>query len=153
MEIILKETIDTLGREGDIVKVKPGYARNFLIPKKKAVLVNKSTLAQLKQEQDAIKARIATAKEKAEMLAAQIQKVTLEIAKKAGDENRIFGSVTSGDIADALAKAGVTVDKRVILLSEPIKALGEYKVTIKAGYQKNVELTVQVIAEVAGDQA
>lgn len=153
MEIILKETIDTLGREGDIVKVKPGYARNFLIPKQKAVLVNKASLAQLKQEQDGIKARIATDKEKAEMLAAQIQKVTLEIAKKVGDENRIFGSVTSGDIADALAKAGVSVDKRAILLAEPIKALGEYKVAIKVGYQMTTELTVQVIAEAAGDQA
>ncbi|MDH3347939.1 MAG: 50S ribosomal protein L9 [Desulfobulbaceae bacterium] len=151
MEIILKETIDTLGREGDIVKVKAGYARNFLIPQKKAVLITKASLARLKQEQDAINSRLATNKEKAEALNSQIEKLTLKIAKKAGEENRLFGSVTNGDIADALEQAGVTVDKRSISISEPIKTLGEYKVSIKVGYQMTTSIALQVIEEVAGD--
>ena len=152
MEIILKETIDTLGREGDIVNVKPGYARNFLIPKKKAVLVTKASRAQLQQQKDAIQARLATDKEKAEALAGRIEKITLEISKKVGEENRLFGSVTSGEIAEALAQQGVEIDKRTLILSDPIKSLGEYKVSVKVGYQMTTELTVQVIAETAGDQ-
>ena len=151
MEIILKETIDTLGREGDIVKVKAGYARNFLIPQKKAVLITKASLARLKQEQDAINSRLATNKEKAEALNSQIEKLTLKIAKKAGEENRLFGSVTNGDIADALEQAGVSVDKRTISISEPIKTLGEYKVSIKVGYQMTTSIALQVIEETAGD--
>ena len=153
MEIILKETIDTLGREGDIVKVKPGYARNYLIPQKKAVMVTKSNLAVLKQEQEAIKTRLAKQKDAAEQLGANLKDVTIEIAKKVGEENRLFGSVTSADIAGALEARGVNIDRRNIVLSEPIKTIGEFLIPIKVGYQMSVSIKLQVVSEVIGDQA
>jgi large subunit ribosomal protein L9 len=147
MEIILKETIETLGREGEIVKVKPGYARNFLIPKQKAVLVNKASLARLEKEKQAIEARLAEQKKIAEGLAAQLDGKVITIKKRVGDENRLFGSVTSNDIANALQENGVTVDKRAIVLPEQIKLIGEYKITVKTGYQTTGYLQIQVVPE------
>ncbi len=102
MEIILKETIDTLGQEGDIVKVKNGYARNFLIPRQKAVLVNKASLARLEREKQAIAARLAEQKRSAESMASRLEGKVVTISKRVGDENRLFGSVTGSDIAAAL---------------------------------------------------
>lgn len=151
MEIILKETIETLGLEGDIVKVKPGYARNFLIPRQKAVLVNKASLARLENEKQAIAARVAEQKKQAEGLAAQLAGKVIAIGKRVGDENRLFGSVTSSDIAAALLASGIEVDKRSIVLADPIKAIGEYKITIKTGYQTTATLQVQVVPETIGE--
>lgn len=147
MEIILKETIETLGQEGEIVKVKPGYARNFLIPKQKAVLVNKASLARLEKEKQAIAARIAEQKMIAEGLAAQLDGKVITIKKRVGDENRLFGSVTNNDIAGALLESGVTVDKRAIVLSDQIKMIGEYKVPVKTGYQTMAYVQIQVVPE------
>lgn len=147
MEIILKETIETLGQEGEIVKVKPGYARNFLIPKQKAVLVNKASLARLEKEKQAIAARIAEQKKIAAGLAAQLDGKVIIIKKRVGDENRLFGSVTNNDIASALQESGVTVDKRAIVLSEQIKMIGEYKVPVKTGYQTTAHVQIQVVPE------
>lgn len=147
MEIILKETIETLGQEGEIVKVKPGYARNFLIPKQKAVLVNKASLARLEKEKQAIAARIAEQKKIADGLAAQLEGKVITIKKRVGDENRLFGSVTNSDIAGALQDSGVTVDKRAIVLSEQIKMIGEYKVPVKTGYQTTAYVQIQVVPE------
>jgi len=151
MEIILKETIETLGQEGEVVKVKPGYARNFLIPKQKAVLVSKASIAQLEKEKQAIAARLAEQKKKAEGLAAQLEGKVIAISKRVGDESRLFGSVTSNDIAVALQEAGIVVDKRSIVLPEPIKAIGEYKITVKTGYQTTGSIQIQVIPEVISD--
>ncbi len=147
MEIILKETIETLGQEGEIVKVKPGYARNFLIPKQKAVLVNKASLARLEKEKQAIAARIAEQKKIAEGLAAQLDGKVIVIKKRVGDENRLFGSVTNNDIAIALQENGVTIDKRAIVLAEQIKMIGEYKVPVKTGYQTTAHVQIQVVPE------
>lgn len=147
MEIILKETIDTLGQEGDVVKVKPGYARNFLIPKKKAVLANKSNLSLLKQEQEFIKSRLEKQKQEAMSLSEKINGVTVTITRLAGEEERLFGSVTSSDIAEALEKNGVSIDKRAIIIKEPIKTIGEHLVQVKVGYQMTGDITVQVVAE------
>ena len=148
MEIILKETIDTLGLEGDIVNVKPGYARNYLIPRNKAVAVNKSTLARLKREQDAINARRDIEQRKAEALAAKIEGKVVTITRRAGSENRLFGSVGTKDIAEALENENnLTIDRRNIMLSDPIKNVGETVVNIKVGYQMTAALTVQVLAE------
>ncbi len=151
MEIILKETIDTLGQEGEIVKVKPGYARNFLIPRQKAVLVTKASLAKLEHEKQAIAARLAEQKKLADGLAAQLQDKVIVISKRAGEEGRLFGSVTNADIASVLQQEGVSVDRRAIVLPEAIKLLGEYKVHIKTGYQSNAQILVQVLAETAGE--
>ncbi len=151
MEIILKETIDTLGLEGEIVNVKPGYARNFLIPQNKAAAVNKATLARLKHEQQAITNRREVEQKKAEALATQLETKTVIISRRVGSENRLFGSVGTKDIAEQLAENGVTLDRRSILLAEPIKNIGETTVTVKVGYQMTSSITVQIVAE--GEEA
>ncbi|MDY0390627.1 50S ribosomal protein L9 [Desulfobulbus oligotrophicus] len=147
MEIILKETIETLGREGDVVNVKPGYARNFLIPQQKAVLVTKASLAQLENEKQAIAARLAEQQKEAEGLAAQLEGKVVVLDKRVGSENRLFGSVTTNDIAVALQETGITVDRRAVVLPEPIKTIGEFKVTVKTGYQTFATVLVQVVPE------
>ncbi len=150
MEIILRETIETLGLEGEIVKVKPGYARNFLIPRQKAVLVNKASLARLEKEKQAIATRLADQKKQAEGLAAQLEGKVISISKRVGDETRLFGSVTSSDIAQALQSAGVTIDKRTIVMPDAIKVIGEYRIAVKTGYQTLATITVQVVPETIG---
>jgi large subunit ribosomal protein L9 len=150
MEIILRETIETLGLEGEIVKVKPGYARNFLIPRQKAVLVNKASLARLEKEKQAIATRLADQKKQAEGLAAQLEGKVISISKRVGDETRLFGSVTSSDIAQALQSAGVTIDKRTIVMPDAIKVIGEYRIAVKTGYQTLATITVQVVPEIIG---
>ena len=151
MEIILKETIETLGQEGDIVNVKPGYARNFLVPSQKAVLVNKASLARLEKEKQAIATKLADQKKCAEGLAAQLEGKVVTIAKRVGDENRLFGSVTNNDITTALQLAGITVDKKTITIPDAIKTTGEYKVAIKTGYQTTAHILIQVVSEIIVD--
>lgn len=151
MEVILNKTIDNLGLEGDLVNVKPGYARNYLIPQQIAMPVNKQNLARLQQQKEAIEARLEKERKEAGTLADKLSSVTIEIARRVGDENRLFGSVTSADIADKLEEKGITIDRRTILLNDPIKSLGDTKVMIKVGYQLNTEITVQVIPETIGD--
>ncbi|MCI5124471.1 MAG: 50S ribosomal protein L9 [Candidatus Electrothrix sp. AR5] len=149
MEIILKKTIDTLGREGEIVNVKPGYARNYLIPQKMASTVNKAGLARLQREQEIIEKRRAEEQKNAEKLAAQLENMTVVITRKVGREGRLFGSVSTGDIADQLEAQGVTLDRRSIMLADPLKSTGETKVTVKVGYQMSTEITVQVAPEMS----
>jgi large subunit ribosomal protein L9 len=139
-----------LGQEGDIVKVKPGYARNYLIPRQKGVLVTKAALARLEKEKQAIATRLAEQKKLAEGLAAQLEGKVVSISKRVGDDVRLFGSVTTSDIALALQESGVQVDKKAIVLTDAIKAIGEYKVAIKTGYQTTGTITVQVVPETIG---
>jgi large subunit ribosomal protein L9 len=145
MELILKKTVESLGEEGDIVKVKPGYARNYLIPKKIAVLANKSNLAMLEQEKATIVARREKQRQEAESLAKKIAGTVITMKHRVGEEEKLFGSVTAADIAEKLAEMDIQVDKKNILLPEPIKALGEVNVPIKVGYQTTSEITVQVV--------
>ncbi|WP_028579184.1 50S ribosomal protein L9 [Desulfogranum japonicum] len=147
MEIILKETIDTLGQEGEIVKVKPGYARNYLIPQKKAVLVTDENLASLEAEKQAIADRLEAERKETEKMSAKLAGKVLVIQKRVGDENRLFGSVTTAEIAEALEKEGVQIDKKVILLKTAIKAIGEYTISVKVGYQTTADIKVQVVPE------
>lgn len=151
MEVILNRTIDNLGFEGDIVHVKPGFARNYLIPQKMAMPVTKQNLARLQQEKEAIKARLEREKKEAETLSAKLSGLTIQIARRVGEEDRLFGSVTTTDIAAQLAEVGVTVDRKAILLNEPIKTIGEARVNIRVGYQMTAVITVQVVPEAAGD--
>ncbi|UCD65551.1 MAG: 50S ribosomal protein L9 [Deltaproteobacteria bacterium] len=146
MELILKKTVETLGEEGEIVKVKAGYARNYLIPKKMAVIASKANLALLEQEKAAIETRREKQREEAETLAKNISGTTITIEHRVGEEDKLFGSVTSGDIAEKLAEIDIQVEKRNVLLSESIKTLGEVIVPIKVGYQMTAEITVQVVA-------
>lgn len=145
MELILKETIDTLGEEGDIVKVKNGYGRNYLIPKNKAVPATKANLAILAQEQSAIEARKKRQRDESEALVKKIGGATVVIEQRTGEEDRLYGSVTAADIAAKLADLGLDIDKRKILLDEPIKTLGETMVPIKVGFQMNAEIKVEVV--------
>ncbi len=145
MELILKKTMETLGEEGDIVKVKSGYARNYLIPKKMAVIANKANLAQLEQEKAAIESRREKQHQESESLSKKISGTVITIEHRAGEEDKLFGSVTSADISEKLAEMDIRADKKNILLTEPIKTLGEFTVPIKVGYQVTSEITIQVV--------
>jgi large subunit ribosomal protein L9 len=145
MELILKETIDTLGLEGDVVKVKAGYGRNYLIPTGKAVLADKGNLAILEQQRAAIESKVAKMNEEAEKLAKKISGATIVIAQLVGEEDKLFGSVTTADIAEKLAELGVTIDKRKIMLDEPIKTIGETMVNCKVGYQMTAGIKVEIV--------
>ncbi len=146
MEVILKETIDTLGREGDIVTVKPGYGRNYLLPQQKAVVATSSNIALFEKNQAEIQARIQEEVKVAEALAKKLAGTTISIAMLTGDEERLFGSVTSADISAKLEEdTKVAIDKKNIILQDPIKELGESSVTLKIGFQTTVDITVSVV--------
>jgi len=145
MELILKKTVDTLGEEGDIVKVKSGYGRNYLIPKKLAVVANKANLTLLEQEKAVIESRREKQREEAESLSKKVSGTTITIQHRAGEEEKLFGSVTAADIAEKLAELDIQIDKKNILLAESIKTLGEVVVPIKVGYQTTSEITVTIV--------
>jgi large subunit ribosomal protein L9 len=147
MELILKETIDSLGREGDVVKVKPGYARNFLLPQGKAVSATKENLAALEQNKAEIQARLDEQHKKAEALFKKLSGITLEFEELVAEDDKLFGSVSANDIFDKLTEKNIEVEKRNIFLSEPIKALGEKKISIKVGFDLEAEITVNVVAQ------
>jgi large subunit ribosomal protein L9 len=147
MELILKETIDSLGREGDVVKVKPGFARNYLLPQGKAVIADASNLAVLEQNKAQIQARLDAQRKIAENLYKKLSGISLEFEELAGEDDKLFGSVTAGDIHDRLMEKKIEVDKRNINLSEPIKTLGERQVTIKVGFDLEAEINVTVKAQ------
>jgi large subunit ribosomal protein L9 len=145
MELILKKTVDALGEEGDIVKVKAGYGRNYLIPKKIAVLANKANLALLEQEKAVIETRREKQRQEAEALSKKISGTSITIEHRAGEEDKLFGSVTAADIAEKLAELDIKIDKKNINLAESIKTLGEFPVPVKVGYQVTSEITVTIV--------
>jgi large subunit ribosomal protein L9 len=145
MELILKETISTLGQEGSIVKVKDGYGRNYLLPQGKAVLATAQNKAILDQNLASIKAKLEQERQQAEALSKKLAGITLTIAQLAGDDSRLFGSVTSADIHQKLAEMDIVLDKKQIVLADPIKTLGEFKVTIKAGFQLTTDIIVKIV--------
>lgn len=145
MELILRETIDTLGEEGDIVEVKPGYGRNYLLPQGKAVTADKANLAIREQNLAAITARKEKQRFASEELDKKIAGLTVTIAQRVGEEEKLYGSVTSADIAEKLKELGVDIDKRKILLDEPIKSLGETLVSCKTGFQMTSDVKVEIV--------
>jgi large subunit ribosomal protein L9 len=147
MEVILREEIEKLGRRGDVVKVAAGYARNYLLPKRLAVAANESNKKIVEQEKQAYLRRESKEIGDANDLAKMMGAVEVTIAQKAGENDQLFGSVTSQDIAAALEKAGYTIDRRKVVLAEPIKALGDYKVSVKLHREVTVEVPVHVIKE------
>ena len=147
MEVILREDIDKLGTRGQVVKVSPGYARNFLLPKRMAVAATEANKKIVEQERQAHLRKEAKAKGEAEELGKLMGAVSVTIAQKAGEADQLFGSVTSGNIADALAGQGYAVEKKKIQLDEPIKQLGEYKVPVRLHKDVTVEVTVNVVKE------
>ncbi len=147
MKVILKEDVPNLGRKGDIVEVASGYGRNYLIPKKIALEVTPSNLKMIEIERKAILKRLEKEKLSAEEFAQSLQKVKLTFHRKSGEKDVIFGSVTSLDIQKSLKDLGFNVDKRKILLEEPIKRLGNYTVPIKVYHDLTAEINVEVLKE------
>ena len=145
MEVILREDVPSLGKAGQIVKVKPGYARNFLFPKNLAYEATEGNKKRIAAEQAAQHSKRAAERGVAEAFAAQLGAVTVLITAKAGDEGKLFGSIGGHDIAEALAKMGHAVDKRRIDLEHPIKAVGDYTVPLKlhGDVTARIKVTVQ----------
>ena len=144
MEVILREDIKSLGKAGALVRVKPGYARNFLLPQGLAYEATAGNKKRIEAESKARNARAAQDKTEAQAIADQLNAVAITVAAKAGEGERLFGSITAQDIADQLARAGHPIDKRKIELSHPIKQLGEHTVLVRlhAEVQASIRLTV-----------
>ncbi|MGA2881208.1 MAG: 50S ribosomal protein L9 [Bryobacteraceae bacterium] len=147
MDVILREDIDKLGTRGQLVKVAPGYARNFLLPNKMAVAATESNKKIVEQERQAHLRREAKVEGEAKDLGKMLGSVAITISQKAGENDQLFGSVTSKDIAEALEKQGYTIERRKIALDEPIKTLGEFKVPIRLHREVTAEITVTVSKE------
>jgi large subunit ribosomal protein L9 len=147
MEIILREDIENLGTRGDVVKVAAGYARNFLLPKKLAVAATDSNRKIVEQERQAHLRKEAKQIGEAQELAKLVGMVTVTIARKAGENDQLFGSVTAADISDALTAQNYNVERRRIHLDEPIRTLGEHKVTVRLHREVTADITVNVTRE------
>jgi large subunit ribosomal protein L9 len=145
MELILREDIDKLGQRGQLVKVTSGYARNYLLPRKLAVAANASNKKIVEQERQAHLRRETKVEGEAQELAKLMSAVDVTIAQKAGENDQLFGSVTANDIVVALEKLGYTIDRKKIQLDDPIKTLGDYKVTVKLHRGVSLELPVHVV--------
>ena len=147
MKIILREDVEKLGKAGEIVKVKDGYGRNYLIPRQLAVLANVRNMKALDHDRRTIETRAKKTRKTAEATAATLSAVALTLPAKAGEEGKLFGAITSRDIAEALGKAGVTVDRKAIQLADPIKQVGDYKVKIRVAADVFPEISVSVVPE------
>jgi large subunit ribosomal protein L9 len=147
MEVILREDIDKLGARGEVVKVTSGYARNFLLPRKMAVAATGSNKKIVEQERQAHLKREAKVQGDAADLAKMMAGVEVTIAQKAGDNEQLFGSVTSNDVAVGLEKLGYTIDRKKVQLAEPIKTLGDFKVTVRLHKEVSVDIPVHVVRE------
>jgi large subunit ribosomal protein L9 len=147
MEVILREDVDKLGNRGQVVKVTPGYARNFLLPRRMAVAATESNKKIVEQERQAHLRRDAKEHADAADLGKMMGAVEVTISQKAGEADQLFGSVTAADVAASLEKQGYTIDRRKVHLAEPIKTLGDFKVTVKLHRDVSVEVPVHVVRE------
>jgi large subunit ribosomal protein L9 len=147
MEVILRDHVDNVGRRGEVVKVADGYARNYLLPRKLALPATPGNLKQIERERVKLDAKEAEEKSGAEAIAARMVGVAIVITRRVGETEALYGSVTSADIAEALAKLGHETDKRKLGLREPIKKLGEYSIPLKLHREVIVQLPVKVVAE------
>ncbi|MEP6572104.1 MAG: 50S ribosomal protein L9 [Gemmatimonadota bacterium] len=147
MELILREDVKSLGKAGELVKVKPGYARNYLLPQGLAYEATEGNRKRIAAESKARETRINAERTEAQAIAARLNAVTLTLTRKAGEGDRLFGSITAQDLADALAAAGQTVDRRKIELDQPIKTLGHHTVPVRVYADVHAEIRVSVVAE------
>jgi len=145
MKVILRRDVKGLGHAGDVKDVKNGYARNFLFPSGAAALADAGALKNWERHKDERDAREAGIRGEAEAMAARLRELKLEVAVKAGEKNRLFGSVTNVQIAELIAREGIEVDRHAIHLREPIKTLGDFKVDVKLIPGVDAELTVSVV--------
>lgn len=147
MKVILKEDIPKLGTMGETVSVAPGYGRNYLIPQGKAVLATSKNLKELEHQRQLILRKAELVRKDAESFAEKFRGLTLTLARKVVEEDKIYGSVSVSDISQALEEAGVEIERKMIDLTEPIKSLGEFQVPVKVHANVTAELTVQVVKE------
>ena len=151
MEVILREHVDHLGKRGEIVKVSDGYARNYLLPRKLALQATDGNKKHVERERKIMETREAEEKGQAEAIAARLASVEIAIPRRVGDTEQLYGSVTAADIADYLKGKGFEIDRRKLILPEPIKTLGSHNVPLKLHREVTVPLTVQVVRE-GGEQ-
>jgi len=147
MKVILREDVPSLGKAGDVVEVKRGFGRNYLVPQEKALLASSANLAHLEHEKQVALTRKAKLKGAATEAAKGLEAHTITVARRVGENDKMFGSVTAIDIVEALAKAGAPVDRHKIHLPEPIKALGEFTVEVKLHGEVSAKIKVHVVAE------
>ena len=147
MQVILREHVDNLGRRGEIVKVADGYARNYLLPRKLALLATEGNKKRIERERGKFVVKEAEEQKVAEAMAERLGALDIAIAKKVGETEALYGSVTTADIAEALAAKGVEIDRRKLHLSEPIKRLGEFDVPIRLHPDVTAHVKVRVVAE------
>jgi large subunit ribosomal protein L9 len=147
MEVILREHVDNLGRRGEIVKVADGYARNYLLPRKLALLVTDGNRKQIERERAKFEAKEAEERKVAEAIADRLATIEIVIARRVGETEALYGSVTSADIAAALAAKGFDAERRRLVLPEPIKTLGEVTVPVKLHREVTASVKVKVVAE------
>jgi len=147
MQVILREHVDNLGRRGEIVKVADGYARNYLLPRKLALLATEGNKKRIERERGKFVVKEAEEQKVAEAMAERLGALDIAIAKKVGETEALYGSVTTADIAEALAAKGVEIDRRKLHLSEPIKRLGEFDVPVRLHPDVTAHVKVRVVAE------
>lgn len=147
MQVILTENVDGLGQIGDLVKIKPGFGRNFLIPRGMAMEANTRNIKEMEHQKRQLERKVQKLTQAAELLKSKIEAVTCKLVHRAGEDGKLFGSVTSMEIGAKLAEAGVEVDRKKIQLAEPIKALGEFSVPIKL--QAGVTAQIKVVVSAA----
>ena len=147
MEVILREYVDNLGQRGDIVKVSDGYGRNYLLPKKLALLVTKGNKRHVERERHIVEAREAEKKSQAEAIASKLAVLEVVLVRRVGDTEQLYGSVTTADIADVLKDKGFEIDKRKLVLPEPLKTLGEHTIRLRLHQEVDVSLKVQINKE------
>lgn len=148
VQVVLKEDVDNLGSTGELVRVRPGYARNYLLPRGLAVIATDANVKQIEHERKLAVARAAKVKQEAQGVAAALSEVTIKLAKQAGEEGKLYGSVTAAEIAAALKSKGYTVDKKKIAMpAEPIRQLGIYEVSTKLAPEVVAKLKVEVVPE------
>lgn len=147
MKVMLKEDVKNLGQVGEVINVSDGYARNFLFPRKFAVEANIKNIKEFEHNKKVILEKAAKLKESVKSIADKLSSLSLVIKAKTGEDDKLFGSVTNMDIAEALASEGYDIDKKKIIIDEPIKRLGEYSVTIKLHQELSAEVKVHVVQE------
>ncbi len=152
MEVILREHVDHLGKRGEIVKVSDGYARNYLLPRKLALLATDGNKKHVERERKIMEMRESEEKGQAEGIATRLAAIDIVIARRVGDTEQLYGSVTASDIADFIKAKGFEIDRRKLILPEPIKAVGEYNVPLKLHREVTVPLKVRVVKEGAAPQ-
>jgi len=151
MKVVLKQDVEKLGRKGDVVNVAPGFGRNYLIPRHLAIAVTPTNIKMIEIERQALKKKLEAERQSYKTLAEKLDQVTLTFHRKSGEKDVIFGSVSAADVKEGLDQLGFEVDKKKILLDEPIKRLGNFTVPVKVSVEDRAEVKIVVAREDTGD--